>query len=58
MKTEFLTLELNLAEVQENWRQAVEDRLSLRGESLRWAITGIDESSQTATVEAVVTQAM
>jgi hypothetical protein len=57
MKTEFITLELNLAAVKENCRQAVEDTLRTQGEPLRWAITHIDDQSQTATVEAVVTQA-
>jgi len=57
MKTEFITLELNLAEIKADCRQAVEERLRTRGAPLRWAITHIDNESQTATVEAVVTQA-
>jgi 23S rRNA U2552 (ribose-2'-O)-methylase RlmE/FtsJ len=57
MKTEFVTFHLNLAEVRGSWRQVVEERLQTRGEPLRWAITQIDAATQTATIEAVVTQA-
>jgi hypothetical protein len=57
MKTEFITLELNLAGLKEDHRQAVEEHLRTQGEPLRWAITHIDDQSQTATVEAVITQA-
>jgi hypothetical protein len=57
MTTKFLIVELNLAEVQGNLRQAVEDRLSRQGQPLRWAITHVDEFSRMVTVEAVVTPA-
>lgn len=57
MKTEFVIFHLNLAEARESWRQVVEERLQAQGEPLRWAITQIDETTQTATIEAVVIQA-
>jgi hypothetical protein len=61
MKTEFITLELRLAEAHGKWHDIkwhdiVEERLSLYGVPLRWAITQINQANQTATVEAVVTQ--
>ncbi len=57
MKTEFVSFQLSLAEMGEHWQSTVEDRLSRYGEPLRWAITHINQANQTATVEAVVTQA-
>jgi len=57
MTTKFLILKLNLADIQGNLRQAVEDYLSRQGQPLRWAITHVNEFSQTVTVEAVVTPA-
>jgi hypothetical protein len=50
MTTKFLIVELNLAEVKGNLRQAVEDRLSRQGQPLRWAVTHVDEFSRMVTV--------
>lgn len=56
MKTEFITLALSLAEVEGNWPETIENRLHVHGKPLRWAVTRIDQTSQTVTIEAVITQ--
>ncbi len=56
MGTEFITLDLNLAELGNDWPAAVEDRLRAYGEPLRWAITQVNLSSRMASIEAVITQ--
>lgn len=56
MKTEFVTFEVPLIEGQDSWHTTVEDHLRTYGEPLRWAITQVDQASQFATIEAVVTQ--
>ncbi|MFQ4139691.1 hypothetical protein PGN35_025605 [Nodosilinea sp. PGN35] len=55
MATHFITLDINLAEAQENLVGAIEAALAERGEPLRWAITQVNAATQIATVEAVVT---
>jgi 23S rRNA U2552 (ribose-2'-O)-methylase RlmE/FtsJ len=56
MRTAFITFTLNLADARGNWHHLVGNRLGSHGAILRWAITEIDETDQTATIEAVVTQ--
>ena len=55
MTTHFISAEINLADSTEDLQQAVETELRKQGEPLRWAITEVDETQETATVEAVVT---
>lgn len=55
MTTHFITAEINLDESTEDLNQAIDNELRQRGEPLRWAITEVDEATQTARVEAVVT---
>ncbi|MEL6579879.1 MAG: hypothetical protein AAFQ14_09005 [Cyanobacteria bacterium J06621_12] len=57
MTTHFITAEINLEENPAELNQKIEARLKQDGEPLRWAVTQIDKEQQTATVEAVVTQA-
>ncbi|MGD1905305.1 MAG: hypothetical protein ACFB0C_04840 [Leptolyngbyaceae cyanobacterium] len=55
MTTHFITAEIDLTETPEPLSKAVEAELQKRGEPLRWAVTQVDEATQTAQVEAVVT---
>nr|WP_026072388.1 hypothetical protein [Nodosilinea nodulosa] len=55
MATQFITLNINLGEVQSDLVTAIEAALAEQGEPLRWAITQVNSATQTATVEAVVT---
>ncbi|MEO1067664.1 MAG: hypothetical protein AAFW95_00865 [Cyanobacteria bacterium J06638_6] len=55
LATHFITLEMNLATHGEELVAAIEAALAERGEPLRWAITQMNQATQTATVEAVVT---
>jgi hypothetical protein len=57
MTTHFISAEINLADSTEDLQQAVEAELRKQGEPLRWAITEVNETQETATVEAVVTTA-
>jgi hypothetical protein len=54
MKTQFVTLEIDLQETPALLLQAIETELRLSGEPLRWAITSVDLPRQKAIVEAVV----
>lgn len=54
MTTHFITAEIDLTQNPEDLPQAVNAELQKRGEPLRWAITEVDETTQTARVEAVV----
>jgi len=55
MTTHFITTEIELQETPTELEKAITAELQKQGEPLRWAITAIDETQQTATVEAVVT---
>ena len=55
MTTHFITAEIELQETPTELEKAITAELQKQGEPLRWAITAIDETQQTATVEAVVT---
>ncbi len=55
MTTHFISAEIILTEDPADLPRAVEAELQKRGEPLRWAVTAVDETTQTARVEAVVT---
>ena len=55
MTTHFITAEIDLQASPVETTRAIATELQKRGEPLRWAITEINEATQTATVEAVVT---
>jgi hypothetical protein len=55
LATHFITLEMKLATHGEDLVEAIEAALAKQGEPLRWAITQVNQDTQTATVEAVVT---
>lgn len=55
MTTHFITAEVDLTADPAALPREIESELQKRGEPLRWAITAVDEDSQTAQVEAVVT---
>jgi hypothetical protein len=55
MTTHFITAEIDLKESPVELNKEIEAELQKRGEPLRWAVTEVDEATQTATVEAVVT---
>jgi hypothetical protein len=56
MTTHFITAEIDLQESPVELNQAIEAELQKRGEPLRWAVTEVNEDTQTVQVEAVVTQ--
>jgi hypothetical protein len=56
LETYFLSLEISLPAGTYDVVALIETELSRHGEPLRWAITQVDETTQTATVEAVVTR--
>ncbi len=55
MTTHFITAEVNLQETPIQLQRAIEAELQKRGEPLRWAVTALDLETQTAHVEAIVT---
>lgn len=55
LATHFITLDINLGDARGDLVTAIESALAERGEPLRWAITQVNSTTQTATVEAVVT---
>ena len=57
MTTHFITAEIDLQSTPLKLQQQIESKLKKEGEPLRWAITKVDKAKQTATVEAIVTQA-
>ena len=57
MTTHFITAEIDLQATPTELEKAITAELQKQGEPLRWAITAVDEKTQTATVEAVVTTA-
>jgi hypothetical protein len=56
MTTHFITAEIDLTESPVELNQAIEAELQKRGEPLRWAVTEVNEVTQTVQVEAVVTR--
>ncbi|MDB9525604.1 hypothetical protein PN498_06365 [Oscillatoria sp. CS-180] len=58
MTTHFITAEIDLTEDPAELPKQVEAELRKRGEPLRWAIASVDETTKTAQVEAVVTNAV
>lgn len=55
MTTHFITLEVDLQENPQALQQEIETELAKKGESLRWAITRVNEIEQKAEIEAIVT---
>ena len=55
MTTHFITLEVDLQENPQALQQEIEAELAKKGESLRWAITRVNEIEQKAEIEAIVT---
>ncbi|MBE9140702.1 hypothetical protein IQ254_26460 [Nodosilinea sp. LEGE 07088] len=55
LATHFITLDIDLTTTGEDLVGAIEAALAEQGEPLRWAITQVNQATQTATVEAVVT---
>ena len=55
MTTHFITAEIDLQASPVALSDAIAAELQQRGEPLRWAITAVDETTQTATIEGVVT---
>jgi hypothetical protein len=56
MTTHFISAEIDLTTNPAELPQKVEAELQKRGEPLRWAIAAVDETKQTARVEAVITE--
>ena len=57
MTTHFITAEVDWRDRPESLPEVVEAALRPHGEPLRWAVTGVDETTGRAQVEAVVTGA-
>jgi hypothetical protein len=57
LTTHFISLTIPLGPGGSRLVGAIEAALAERGQPLRWAITQVDQATQTATVEAVVTTA-
>lgn len=55
MTTHFITLEVDWPENPQALQQEIEAELAKKGESLRWAITRVNEIEQKAEIEAIVT---
>jgi len=55
MTTHFITLEVDWQENPQALQQEIEAELAKKGESLRWAITRVNEIEQKAEIEAIVT---
>ena len=55
LATHFITLDFPLGDTKGDLVSAIESALAERGRPLRWAITQVDDATQMATVEAVVT---
>ena len=56
MTTHFITAKIALQESPAAMRQAIEAELQKHGEPLRWAVTAVNVTEQTAIVEAIVTR--
>lgn len=57
MTTHFIEAEIDLQEDTQALQKAIETELSTQGETLRWAITKVDQEKQKVHVEAIVTTA-
>lgn len=55
MTTHFITAEIDLQASPAETQRAIEAELQKRGEPLRWAITEVNEATQKAIVEGIVT---
>lgn len=55
MTTHFITAEIDLQASPAEIQRAIEAELQKRGEPLRWAITEVNEATQKAIVEGIVT---
>jgi hypothetical protein len=56
MTTHFITAEIDLQATPTELQKAIEAELKKQGEPLRWAITEVDQETQKAKVEAVITK--
>ncbi len=56
MTTHFITAEVAINENQEQLVNAIQTELEQHGQPLRWAVTQVNQATQTAYVEAVVTR--
>lgn len=56
MTTHFITAEIDLTQDPADLPKQVEAELQKRGEPLRWAVSSVDQATQKAIVEAVITQ--
>jgi len=56
LTTQFITTEVALQESPATLRRAIEAELHKYGEPLRWAVTSVNVTEQTAIVEAIVTR--
>ncbi|MDB9311848.1 hypothetical protein PN462_01950 [Spirulina sp. CS-785/01] len=55
MTTHFITAEIDVQEDPKQLNQEIQQELEKRGEPLRWSVTEVDQQTQTAKVEAIVT---
>ncbi len=56
MITQFITAEIKLEGSPAEMREAIETKLQTYGDPLRWAVTEVNLTTQTAIVEAIVTK--
>lgn len=56
MTTHFITAEIDLQENPLTLKKDIEEKLNQEGKPLRWAITHVDEDTQKAKVEAIITK--
>jgi hypothetical protein len=55
MITDFIAIEIDLSPIQGHLIQAIASELSKHGEPLRWAIVSVNQQTNQASIEAVVT---
>ncbi|XHX79939.1 MAG: hypothetical protein RBJ76_08460 [Stenomitos frigidus ULC029] len=55
MVTQFITAEIKLEASPADLQHAIEVKLQTYGDPLRWAVTEVNLTTQTAIVEAIVT---
>lgn len=56
MVTQFITVEIDLQRSPTDLQRAIESQLQIYGDPLRWAVTDVNVTAQTAIVEAIVTR--
>ncbi|XGV99833.1 MAG: hypothetical protein ACAF41_12980 [Leptolyngbya sp. BL-A-14] len=56
MVTQFITLTIELQRSPADLLRMIEAQLQTYGDPLRWAVTDVDLTAQTAIVEAIVTR--